>query len=344
MAKQSRKTKCQNITIVDVAQAAGVSYSTVSRVLNDEEYVKETTRLRVESAIQQLGYVANQQARSLRGSSTSTLGLIVRDLGSEYIGAIVRGIDSHIAEVDYDLMVYTTYNREEKEATYAKMMMHGMADGVILVVPRKGHLYLEQFYSRNFPHIIVDEAVKTPRSSAVCVDNYQATLNATRHLIELGHRDIAMIAGEKGVATSKKRLSGFNDALKKAGLSPNAIVYGNYSQQSGFNAAEQIFQSPQRPTAIMSANDVMAFGVMEAARHRKINIPNDISLIGFDDVSQSKIVHPALTTVRQPLEEMGKKAAESLLLHISAQDTSIQRTLLPTELIVRASTAAPYKK
>lgn len=328
-----------NITIVDVAKEAGVSYSTVSRVLNEEAYVKEATRKRVTDAIDSLGYVANQQARSLRGGKSMTIGLIVRTLGSEYIGAIVRGIDSRLIDAGYDLMVYTTHKREMKESQYVQMMTQGMVDGLLLILPRNGDQYLDKLCANKFPHVIIDDSNHNIDSPAVLVDNYNGGYQATTHLLELGHRDIAFITGEISVRAAVERQRGYLAALAEYGLSPHSVVEGDFFQPSGYRAAKKILRAEKRPTAIVASNDSMAFGVVEAANELGIDIPASLSLTGFDDIPQAVAIQPRLTTARQPLKEMGQVAGQMLLDHIKKPDKAVERRVLATEFVVRESSA-----
>jgi len=339
MEKKSCNTSANHITIVDVAREAGVSYSTVSRVLNNEAYVKETTRERVTDAVNALGYVANQQARSLRGGKSMTIGLIVRNLGSEYMGAIVRGIDSHIVDAGYDLMVYTTHNRVAKEASYAQMMTRGMVDGLLVILPRNGEQYLGRLRAQKFPHVIIDDPGDNADSPAVLVDNYDGAYQITKYLIEQGHRDIALITGEIVIQAATERHRGYLAALEEYGLSPHSVVEGDFFQPSGYRAAKEILSAKKRPSAIIASNDVMAFGVVEAANELGIDIPTELSLTGFDDDPQAVAIQPRLTTVRQPLEEMGRVAAQMVLDYIKTPEKEVERPIFTTELVIRESSS-----
>jgi LacI family transcriptional regulator len=330
----------RQITIVDVAKEAGVSFSTVSRVLNNEDHVKPEKREKVLRTIARLGYTANVQARSLRGGRTHVIGLLVRDLGTAYIGEVIRGIDSRLADAQYDLMLYTTHRRKMQVHAYVATLTRGMADGLLLVLPRNPEGYLESLRERRFPFVLIDHQGIDNEGPAVGAQNLQGGYTATRYLLELGHRRSGMILGHMEMGCARDRLDGYHMALKEFGVTadPTLIVHGEFDQPSGYAAATALLAQPTPPTAIFASNDVMAFGAMEAARAHGLHIPDDISIVGFDDVPQAEQVNPPLTTVRQPLKEMGSHAAQMLLEIIGNPERPAKKIELPTELVVRAST------
>lgn len=330
----------KNVTIVDVAHEADVSYATVSRVLNNGSHVKPDKRERVLRAMARLGYTPNQQARSLAGGRSQVIGLVVRDLGTAYIGEIVHGIDAELATAQYDMMLYTTHRRKTKESVYVTSLAQGMADGLLLVLPQNIETYLQTLRQRRFPFVLIDHHGTGESESAVGATNWQGGYDATHYLIELGHRRIGFITGTLDLGCSRDRLAGYQAAMTAAGF-PNdqaLIQEGDFQQPTGFTCAQALLAAPERPTAIFASNDVMAFGAMEAVRDRGLRIPDDVSIVGFDDIPQAATVYPPLTTVRQPLAEMGARATHMLLELIENPDQPAQRVELPTELIVRAST------
>ncbi len=333
------RKRTKSITIMDVAQEAGVSYSTVSRVVNNKNVVEEGTRVRVMQAIEKLGYVANRQARSLAGGASQIVGLLVRDLGTGYIGEIIRGIDDELAKAHYDLMLYTTHRHLRDESDYVSIMTQGLADGLLLVLPRQPEAYLTTLRERNFPYVLIDHQGIAEDESAVAVENWQGGFVATQYLIEQGHRRIGFVTGNLKMGCAREREAGYRAALAQYGLpvDETLIQEGNFFQSDGYAAGEALLRLPTPPTAIFASNDVMAFGVMEIVRERGFKIPDDVSIVGFDDIPQAAYVHPSLTTVRQPLEEMGRAAARNLLTLIEDSDYAPQRVELPVELIVRES-------
>jgi LacI family transcriptional regulator len=332
-----------SVTIVDVAHEARVSHATVSRVLNNDSHVSPETRERVLRATTRLGYSVNQQARSLAGGRSQVIGLVVRDLGTGYIGEIVRGIDDQLSAAQYDMMLYTTHRGGTgKESVYVTSLAQGMTDGLLLVLPQNPESYLQTLRQRRFPFVLIDHNGSGESESAVGATNRQGGYDATKYLIELGHRRIGFITGSMDLGCSRDRLDGYKAALCDHGLSIDQalIRQGDFHQPMGFTCAQALLSLPDRPTAIFASNDVMAFGVMEAVRDQALKIPDDVSIVGFDDIPQSVSVYPQLTTVQQPLAEMGARATQMLLELIENPDQPAQRVELPTELIVRASTRA----
>jgi len=333
----------RNVTIVDVAQEADVSYATVSRVINNGAHVRPEKRERVLRAMAKLGFTVNQQARSLRAGRSQVIGLLVHDLGTSYIGEIIRGIEAELSAASYDLMLYTTHRRKTKEATYVSAITRGMADGLLLVLPRNPEAYLESLRQRRFPYVLVDHQGIDETGPAVGATNFQGAYDATQHLLSLGHRRIGFITGQMEMGCSRDRLAGYRAALLATGIPPDPqwVREGDFFQPDGFAGAQALLALPQPPSAIFASNDVSAFGVMEAVRDAGKRLPDDMSIVGFDDIPQAAQVNPTLTTVRQPLEQMGRTAARMLLEIIGNEARPAARVELPTELIVRASTRPP---
>lgn len=344
----SDQDRPDEVTIFDVAKEAGVSYSTVSRVVNNKEYVSANKRERVLQAMAQLGYVANMQARSLAGGRTNTVGLLVHGLNNGYIGEIIKGIDNALDEAHYDIMLYTTHRHKAKESVYVTRLTRNVVDGLLLVLPRNAEVYLEALNKRRFPHVLVDhEGISHgQRVPSIVAENWRGAHDATRYLLQLGHRRIGFITGslDMGVC-AQDRLSAYKAALQEYGLPvlPELIREGNFLQPLGYSCAKELLNLEVPPTAIFASNDISAFGVMEAVRDQGLRIPRDISIIGFDDIPQSTHVHPPLTTVRQPLEEMGQRAARLLLNYINNPNAEVECIELPTELVIRESCQAPNR-
>ncbi len=331
-----------DITIFDVAREANVSYSTVSRVINNKG-VSADKRERVLRAMAELGYVANLQARRLAGGKSQIIGLLVHSLTVEYFGEIARGVDDALAAVQYDLMLYTTHRRKGRESAYVTRLTRNLVDGLLLVLPRNAEAYLETLRHRRFPHVLVDHQGLDFDVPSVGATNWQGGYDGTRYLIELGHRRIGFITGDMTIGCARDRLAGYQQALRDAHLpvDPALIREGDFLQPRGFTCANELLDLAEPPTAIFASNDVSAFGVMEAVRNRGLRIPDDVSILGFDDIPQTAQVHPALTTVRQPLAEMGRAAVQLLFTYINEPDAPIKRLELPTELIIRQSCQPP---
>jgi LacI family transcriptional regulator len=331
----------RNVTIVDVARAAGVSYSTVSRVLNGYEFVRESTRQKVLAAADQLGYVANLSARSLAGGRSQIIGVVVPGLDNGYIGEIVRGIDEELARVNYDLMLYTTHRRLGKEGQYVSAIANGLADGLLLIVPLVPDEILKALPQIDFPHVMIDQSEPSNTSMVVDATNWQGAYDGTSYLIGLGHRRIGHITGTPELTSAGERIDGYRAALRDHGIAYDAqlVVEGDFYHGGGMAGAAALLDLPERPTAIFAANDLSALGAMEVIRAHGLRMPEDMSVLGFDDIPHAQIAYPKLTTVRQPLAQMGRVAVRLLLDQIEQPGRPTRRVTLATELVIRDSCA-----
>jgi len=334
-----RRQKSSSVTIFDVAKEAGVSYSTVSRVANNYEYVRPSTRKKVEEAMQKLGYVANLKARSLAGGRSQVVGLLVYDLESSYQVEIVRGIDAELSSSDYDLMLSTTHERPVKESAYVDRLTRGLADGLLIVLPHSPQGYIDRLVEQEFPFVLIDYRDDQHAVSTVTVSNRQGAYDATQYLLELGHRRIGFIMGRLHQSSASERFNGYLAALNDYGVAVHdeLVRQGDFLEQTGYMCGVELLSLPERPTAILASSDAMAFGVMQAAQEAGLNIPEDLSLVGFDDIPEASYVRPALTTVRQPLNEMGRVGSRILMQHIEDPGLEPQHVQLKTELIIRGS-------
>ena len=340
MAKKSVPVK---VTIVEVAEKAGVSLGTVSRVMNNDSHVAPETRERVSAVMREMGYVANRQARGLKSSRTNVVGVLAPDLGTGYIGEILHGIDAELALHQLDLMLFTTHRTATKEANYVANMVRGMVDGLLLILPRNPADYMGTLTQRNFPFVLIDHQGTGNPCPAVGATNWQGGYHATEYLIKLGHKRIGFITGSMDLGAAIDRLEGYKSALQVHHLPYDSkLIYeGTFWQPDGYAGGSALLDLEAPPTAIFASNDVMAMGAMDAIRSRGLRIPEDISIIGFDDIPQAAMVRPALTTVRQPLEEMGRLATQLLIDQLKNPEKEIGRIELPTQLIVRDSTSSP---
>ena len=333
-------TTLLKVTIKEVAAAAGTSFGTVSRVINNDAHVKAETRERVLQEMERLGYVVNRQARSLAGGKSNIIGVLAPDLGTGYIGEIIRGIDAELGLSGYDLMLFTTHRTAAKEANYVANLARGMADGLLLILPRNPSDYIGILTRREFPFVLIDHQGNGDPCPAVGATNWQGAYNAAEYLIKLGHKRIGFITGSLDLGAAVDRLAGYRSALQTYHLpvDPQLIYDGAFNQPDGYAGASALLAVENPPTAIFASNDVMAMGAMDATRDRGLRIPDDISIVGFDDIPQARQVRPTLTTVRQPLEHMGRVATQILLGILADPDKKVARIELPTELIVRDST------
>lgn len=339
----SKNNLAQETTIFDVAEKAGVSHSTVSRVLNNKTNVSAEKRERVLRAMEQLGYVGNVHARSLAGGSSRVIGLLVDHLNTGYTDMLMQGIDEALEAHDYNLMLYTTRREKTREAAYVTKMTQGFTDGLILIVPRNEKAYLETLQQRKFPYVLIDYQGYNRHVPSIITTNKKGGYDATAYLIETGHRRIGFITGEMAYGCALERLAGYRAALEEYQLAfdPELVSEGNFLQPQGYQCASQLLGLQNPPTALFVSNDVMAFGAMEAARELGLRIPTDLSIIGFDDIPQAAHMHPPLSTVRQPLEEMGRSAVNLLFKYIANPLAEIERVELSTRLVIRESCLPP---
>ena len=328
------------VTIIQVAAEAGVSVGTAARVINNDAHVAPETRSRVSDVMARLGFVPNRQARSLAGGKTNTIGVLVPDLATAYIGEIMHGIDAELALSQLDLMLFTTHRTAAKEANYVANMVRGMVDGLLVVLPRNPADYTGTLTRRNFPFVLIDHQGNGEPCPAVGATNWQGAYNATEYLIKLGHTRIGFITGSMDLGAATDRLDGYKSALRIRHIPEDSrLVYeGTFFQPDGYAGACALLNLENPPTAIFASNDAMAMGAMDAVRSRGLRIPEDVSIIGFDDVPQAALVRPALTSVRQPLEQMGRIATQMLLDRLKDPEQESTRIELPTELIIREST------
>jgi LacI family transcriptional regulator len=338
---QTSRKKISQITILDVARESGVSYSTVSRVLNGFDFVKGSTREKVLKTAERMGYVANIQARSLAGGKTQIIGLLVPGLDNGYITEIVSGIDQELAHSDYDMMLYTTHRYQGKESLYVKTIANGLADGLILLVPHNAQNYLQALPRQDFPYVLVDQIDNMYNSTTVDATNWQGAYDATAYLIKLGHQRIGFIMGAPQLNSARERFDGYRAALQhhRIAYDESLVIEGDYMTKSGYSGAKRLLSLEQPPTAIFASNDLTAFGVLDAIHETGLRIPEDISVVGFDDIPLASLAYPKLTTVRQPLVQIGQVAVRLLLEKLENPEREARRVTLATELIVRDSSA-----
>lgn len=327
--------KQRTVTIQDVAKKAGVSVSTVSRVLNDKVDVAAETQQRVQSVINSLGYSSNLAAKSMRSLRTNIIGLIVPDLEYPFSLEVLKGVNRVIAKSKYDLLVYTTGSFQKQdtarhEQQYVSLLNGTITDGVIVVTPSAAK------FSSNAPIVSIDPHVIIEKYPTIYADHYQGAVEAMRYLLSLNHRRIAYISGRSGVQNTE-RYRAYCDELEKAGIAHDSalVLEGDYSTVRGRECAQQLLSMKHPPSAIFAANDQSALGVFEAAKALNYRIPEDLSLVGFDNIPEAKQYE--LTTVDQSLIQMGSKAVEMLIKLISGEKIESSYQKIPAKLVVRNS-------
>jgi LacI family transcriptional regulator len=328
-----------------VARVSGVSYSTVSRVVNGHANVRAETRGRVQAAMTELGYVAHVTARALASGRTQTIGLLARGIDNPFFSAVIKGVDQEVSEADYDLLLCTTHNRSEHEGEYVARLSRGMADGLVIVVPTALPDYVSLLRSERYPFVLVDHDSDAPGCTIVNADNRAGTREGISYLIGLGHRRIGFITGRPDVGAALQRLAGYREAMRDAGLAidDSLIVAGDFMEERGYAAAQELLAGPKPPTAIFASSDTAAFGVVSAARDAGLRVPDDLSVLGFDDIVEAAWFGSGLSTVRQPLREMGRVAVQRLVRLLADPSLPPERVVMPTELVVRQTTAPPRR-
>jgi LacI family transcriptional regulator len=323
-------------TIQDVARAAEVSVSTVSRVLNDKDDVASETYEKVQRVIEELGYASSLAAKSMRSRKTNVIGLIVPDLEQAFSLNVVKGINRAIEQLDYDLLVYTGGNSPNRswavrERQQVSLLNGSITDGIIVVTPTA------ETFSTHYPLVAVDPHLDSTDFPAVIATNHVGALSAMEYLLALGHRRIGFIGGRPDLQSAIRRLQGYKDSLRQANipLDPDLIQIGDFTQETGYRCAQKLLALPVRPTAIFAANDKSAIGAIEAITAIGLKVPEDISIVGFDNIEEASFVNGGLTTVDQFITDMGRVAVEMLVKLIQNQPLENQLFRMPTKLIVR---------
>jgi len=328
-------------TIADVAKLAQVSKMSVSRVINGQPGVSEKTRQRILEAVEQLGYVPNLTPRSRTGGSR-LIGLLIPDITTTYMGEVLRGISGAAERLNYGLILYTqgTVGNAQRTSYYLSLLSNSLVDGVLMVVPHDYGVIVSELKERDLPYVIIDHHSDTGDEPSVTATNRKGMLDAMRHLLALGHRRIGFITGRMDIACSHDRLQGYRDGLAEVGLpfDPALVREGDFLQPSGFRQAQSLLQMEAPPTALLCSNDVMAFGAMDAAKAAGLKIGQDLSIVGFDDTDMASHAYPPLTTVRQPLAEMGETGLDMLVTLLQGRPLLNPRRELATELVIREST------
>ncbi len=328
-------------TLETVAAAAGVSLATVSKVLNDREDVGAATRLRVQQLLDQFEYVSPRRPAASRSATGSpVIELVVTNPGSPYSVEIMRGVMSG----PMDVVVSSVPDPSAARAWSSRLAASGRS-GAIIVTSQLTAADQRNLARARVPYVLIDPAAElpSPEVATVGATNWAGGLAAGHHLLGLGHRRIAVIGGPEAMLCSRARISGYSAALASAGvaLDPALVRHGTFLHLGGYQAARELLDLAEPPTAIFAGSDEQAFGVAEAARLTGRRIPDDLSVVGFDDLPISRWFSPPLTTVRQPLAEMGRTAAEMLSAMIEGREPHARQVELATELVVRSSTAPP---
>ncbi len=331
-------------TIRDVAQRAGVSTMTVSRVLNNSGYVSADARARVETAVADLGYVPNTLGVSLRFKRTQTLALVVTDITNPFFTSMARGVEDVASQRGFSTILCNTDESETKQADYLTILLQKRVDGVLLVPARSAAGPVKWLQQRSVPVVIIDRQAPGARVDCVRGQSEMGGHDLAALLYDLGHREVAMLGGPPYVSTAVDRVAGFMRASHERGINPRPdhVLYGSFTVPSGYAMTRQILADQHRPTALLTANNFIAIGAYRALRDAGLRVPEDMSLAAFDNLPDHMVLDPFLTVVAQPAYDMGKRAAEVLLDRLAGLGPDEPQDIqLPNEIIVRRSSAAP---
>lgn len=327
------------MTITDVAREAGVSVATVSKVINGRYGVAASTSQRVQGVIAQLGYESSLVARSLRSHRTNVIGILVAEF-EPFSTEILKGTSQAITGTGYELLAYSGGGRPGDdvgwERRYVSRLSGTLIDGAILVTPTVVDM------DPSAPVVAIDPHAGPTFLPTVDGDNFTGAVLATEHLLRLGHRRIGFLGGREDLESSRLREEGYRTALRAAGIEadPRLMRVGGYRRQTATGPARDLLSLADRPTAMFAGNDLSAIATMDVAREMGLSVPDDLSVVGFDNVPESALTHPPLTTVSQPLQEMGAEAVRMLIHLMNGSLDGVTHVRLPTELVQRGTTRA----
>lgn len=335
-------------SIREVAERAGVSLGTVSNVLNHPEIVAETTRQRVQSVIDELGFVRNGSAHQLRAGHSRHLGLVVLDVTNPFFTEVARGVEDAANEAGYVVILCNSDDSLEKENRYLRVLEEQRSAGILITPLQNDVGYLQRLRRQEMAIVLLDRPSRARDLCSVAVDDVLGGELATRHLLELGHRCIAFISGPLNIRQCAERRRGMRRAVKASGLDPDQVIVeipaAAQNSSSGEKCVEVLLSDSRKPTAAFCANDLIALGVMRGLIQRGVKVPDEMALVGYDDVEFASVLSPALTSIRQPKYQLGRAAAELLLEEISGTEEHQHKQITyQPELIVRATTVATKK-
>jgi DNA-binding LacI/PurR family transcriptional regulator len=326
-------------TIKDVAQKAGVSLATVSRVLNGHPYVADDVRSRVLDAIEALNYRPSRVAQRLRAPQSRLIGVIFSDIKNPFYTLALTGMEQVLSEQGLSLLIGNANSNRDREDNILALMKAEDVAGLVIAPVCEDSAVLAEIVQSGLPVVVIDRNLSSLAVDTVLADNRMGAYTAIRHLVQLGHQRIAIVNGPQHLTSGRERYAGFLQAMEEAALivDPELVRYGDYQLESGYRLTRELLALPEWPTALFIANNLMTIGALNAIHEANGKIPDDIAVIGFDDLPWAISLNPPLTTVAQPTFEIGVRAAELLLDHIANPDRSAHLVILDTQLIVRAS-------
>jgi LacI family transcriptional regulator/LacI family repressor for deo operon, udp, cdd, tsx, nupC, and nupG len=332
----------------DVARIAQVSISTVSRVINEPELVNEATRGRVQKAIDELGYLPSRVARRLRGEGgeAKLIGLVIPDIQNPFFADLARGVEDVAERHGYLVFLGNSDEDAAKEKRYLDVMRAEAVDGIIVPPSSETDEAVLDLVRRKLPVVCVDRRLLRGKVDTILVDNVRGAYEAMEHLIGLGHRRIGFIEGLPQLSTSRERLRGYRQALEEQGIPFDAslVRQGDSRQGSGRELTRELLELPERPSALLVGNNLMTLGALEMIHQKGLRIPEEVAIVGYDDMPWALALNPPLTAVRQPGDEVGRRAMELLLQRIREPQRSVSLVMMQPELVVRKSCGAGMRK
>lgn len=331
------------VSIKDIAKAAGVSHSTVSRALSDSPLIKAETKARIQQLAQEMGYSPDAIARSLVTQRTHTVGVVVTTITDPFVAEVVQGVEDTAQQNDYSVILASSASKPERELAAVEMLRAKRVDSVIVTSSRVGALYLEHLERFGVPVVLVNNHNRQSGryTFSVSVDNQHGGHLATAHLIQRGHRHIGYVSGPADHSDDAERLAGYRQALDESSITfdPALVVHGNGRLDGGERALRTLARLAELPTAVFCYNDITAIGLISAARQAGLSVPDDLAVVGFDDIPLAAHVYPSLTTVAQPQRDMGRQAMNMALALMAADDSTMPFSdiVVKGKLIVRAS-------
>ncbi len=336
----------QGATIKRVADRAGVSIATVSRVFADPRAVSETLRLRVQDAARALNYRPSRAARTLRVGTSQAVGVVIPDLENPFFTAVVRGIELVLQAAGYTLLLANSDEDAGRERNILETLRADGVAGLIFVPINAAREAYREVLAPPLHIVAVDRSPANIRPDLVTVNNVEGTRAGVEHLLAMGHRDVALLGGPSRHSTAKERERGYHDALRASGrtVRPELVHYGDFREEGGYDGMKALLALPRRPTAVFVANNLMTLGAFRALHEAGVRIPEELSLVGFDDMPWATSLNPPLTAISQPSQEIGSSAADLLLDRIARPERATRHLILETTLVVRASCGAMLHK
>lgn len=333
-----------SVTIKDVAKLAGVAPSTVSRVISNNSRISPKTTAKVKEAMETLGYHPNVMAKSLVSRSTQTIGVILPRAAEEiflnpFFPEVLRGINAYANQAGYDLLMSAGSNQEQEKAAFNRLVYGGRADGVILLSSRVNDPLIPLLKERNFPFILIGSSQQHPDILSVDTNNVKAGYDAAAHLIKQGHQRIGFVSGPKELVVSQDRLKGCRQALEESELSmhPDWMMEASFLQDSGYHAISMMLERPNRPTALVVTDDLIAFGIMRGLYDLNYKVPDDLAIVSFNNVSISELTTPPLTTIDIGIYQLGYTATQMLIKKINEEEIHQKSVIIPHRLVLRQS-------